>query len=600
MSLAAPENLLTAWSQLLFDSLAAAGVTRVVASPGSRSTPFVLAAAAHPRLTVLDVIDERSAAFFALGQARASGMPSVLLCTSGSAAAHYLPAVIEANESGVPLLIVTADRPAELLHVSANQTIDHRLLFEGYVRMVVDVGAPDAAPSALRGLRRLAAHAVALAQAPHPGVVHLNLRARKPLERAVATSPAALALDAQVRELMSRPIPLVAEGHLTPEDDAVTALARRCVEARRGLIVAGPAPAGQAGAREAVRALVEQTGFPLVAEAASQLRFAGAAQAAAPLIDTADWLFRLPAADGEWRPDLILQLGAPLTSGAWERWLDRHPDIERIVITPHGWQDPQNSASWIVHAEVGATCAALARAVARLRVERPPSSTEFSRALAAANAQVHAVLDSHSLGRDDALGEAAVARTVAEALPEGGWLVLGNSLPIRTVDAWCAGPLRDVRVLSQRGASGIDGLISGAAGTASVVDDPVILLVGDVSALHDIGGVALGKFARAPLVVVVVNNGGGRIFEQLPVAASASEDLLRHFTTPHAVDFNDVAALYGHAYQPVATRSALHTALRAALTRSRCTLIDAHVPPHDAAETQARVLATLATTRFDA
>ena len=367
MNVAAPENLLTVWSQLLFDSLAAAGLTQVIVSPGSRSTPFVLAAAAHPRLRLHDVIDERTAAFFALGQARVTAMPSLLLCTSGSAAAHYLPAVIEADESGVPLLIVTADRPIELLHVAANQTIDQRLLFEGYARMVVDVGAPDAAPSALRGLRRLAAQAVALARAPRPGVVHLNLRARKPLEPASATSPEARALEAQVRGLMSHPSARVSEGRLAPDDDAIATLAQRCVGVRRGLIVAGPAPARQALARDAVRALAEATGFPLLAEAASQLRFTGTSATAMPLIDGADWLYRLPAADRAWLPDLILQLGAPPTSGVWERWLDRHPDIERVVVSPTGWPDPHSSASDVVHADVRATCGALALAVARLR-----------------------------------------------------------------------------------------------------------------------------------------------------------------------------------------------------------------------------------------
>jgi 2-succinyl-5-enolpyruvyl-6-hydroxy-3-cyclohexene-1-carboxylate synthase len=348
-----------------------------------------------------------------------------------------------------------------------------------------------------------------------------------------------------------------------------------------------------------VRALTEETGFPLLAEAASQLRFTGTTSATAmPLIDGADWLYRLPAADREWLPDLILQLGAPPTSGVWERWLDRHPDIERVVVSPTGWPDPHSSASDVVHADVRATCEALALAVARSRAAGNAVTTDFAHTLAAANAQVREILDAHSRARDDALGEAGVARTVTQALPEGAWLVLGNSLPVRTVDAWCAGPLRDVRVLSQRGASGIDGLISGAAGAASVANAPVVLLVGDVSALHDIGGLALGKAVRTPLVVVVVNNDGGRIFEQLPVARGMSDDLLRHFTTPHGVDFEHAAGLYGHAFERVQTQSALDAALVAALARPGCTVIDAVVSPHGAAEEQARVLETLATARL--
>lgn len=593
MSAAAPDTLLTAWARLLFDSLAAAGVHDIIVSPGSRSTPFVLAAAAHPRLHVHDVIDERTAAFFALGQARVTDRPSALLCTSGSAAAHYLPAVIEADQAGVPLLVVTADRPTELLHVAANQTIDQRLLFEGYARRVVDVGAPDPAQAALRGLRRLAAQAVALTRAPLPGAVHLNLRARKPLEPVAPATADARALAGQVDALIATPITRVTEGVGALPPAALDALAHRCARARRGVIVAGPAPAHQANARSAVAQLARATGFALLAEAASQLRFTGADEpASAHLIDAGDWLYRLPAADRDWLPDLILQLGAPPTSGTWERLLDRHPRIERVVISPAGWPDPHNSALEVIHADIATTCAQLAAAVARLR-PAGAAADEFARTLVAANAKVRDVVEAQMKSTGDALTEGAVAQVTAACVPSGAWLAVGNSLPIRTVDAYCAGPLADIRVLSQRGASGIDGLISGAAGAASVAQRPVVLLVGDVSALHDIGGFALATAARVPLVIVVVNNDGGRIFEQLPVARVADAPTMRHFTTPHGRDFAAAAHMYGLAYVRAETRSALAAALARALGQTGCTLVEAVVPAHSAAEEQARVLAAL-------
>lgn len=595
MTAAPPENLLAAWSQLLFDSLAAAGVRDVIVSPGSRSTPFVLAAAADRRLRITDAIDERTAAFFALGQARVTGRPSVLLCTSGSAGAHYLPAVIEADQSGVPLLVITADRPVELLHVSANQTIDQRQLFEGYVRRVVDVGGPDPAPSALRGLRRLAAQSVALACAPQPGPVHLNLRARKPLEPVPATSAQALALEADVRALLAAPVPRVAEGRAVPDAAAIEALATRCLRARRGVIVAGPAPASQALAREAVARLSRATGFPLLAEAASQLRFTGEAPCApAARIDTMDWLYAMPEGDAAWLPDLVLQLGAPPTSGPWERLLDRHPGVARIVVSPAGWPDPHGTATDVVHADLSTTCDALADAIARLRPATEPVSDGFASALARADARVRGVIDAQAGAAGDALTEGAIARLVTGQLAAGSLLVLGNSLPVRTVDAYCPGPLADLRVLSQRGASGIDGLISGAAGAASVSDEPVVLLVGDVSALHDVGGLALCAQARGPLAIVVVNNDGGRIFEQLPVARLADALTMRHFTTPHGLDFAHAARLYRHRYALARTRAELATALDTALAARGCTLIEAVVPPDGAATEQARVLAALA------
>lgn len=596
MTAVAPENLLIAWAQLLFDSLAAAGVERVIVSPGSRSTPFVLAAARNPRLKLQSAIDERAAAYFALGQARATGQPSLLLCTSGTAGAHYLPAVIEADAAGVPLLVMTADRPTELLHVGANQTIDQRLLFEGYARRVVDLGAPDAALPALRGLRRLAAQAVALTRAPIPGAVHLNVRARKPLEPIAPESPAAQALDATIRELIDVPVPHVAEGRLTAASDAIDALAQQCVRAKRGVIVAGPAAVEQTRARQQVAELTAATGFPLLAEAASQLRFIGCTAVeyrGRAVVDAFDWLYQLPAGNAAWRPDLIIQLGAPPTSGSWERLLDKHPGIARVVISPWGWLDPHSTACNVIHADVGSTCAELARTIVRLRAAPATAVKAFADTLADANTQVMRIVDADVTASGDNLTEGAVAQLAAASLPSGAWLVLGNSLPIRAVDAYCPGPLNDVRVVSQRGVSGIDGLVAGAAGVASVADGPVVLLTGDVSFLHDIGALMLGSAARVPLIIVVVDNSGGRIFEQLPVARSSPEAVMRYFTTPHECDFAHAAQLFGHAFERVQTRAALSAALSAAYQRTGCTVIDAVVPPHGAAADSARIVAAL-------
>jgi 2-succinyl-5-enolpyruvyl-6-hydroxy-3-cyclohexene-1-carboxylate synthase len=587
---ATPENLLTLWAQLLFDGIAGAGVERIIVSPGSRSTPFVAAAVANAKLRLFNVIDERSAAFFALGQARATGRPSMLLCTSGTAGAHYLPAVLEADQSGVPLLVMTADRPWELVHVGANQTVDQRLFFEGYARRVVDLGAPDPALSALQALRRLAAQAVALTRAPAPGAVHLNVRARKPLEPVAAQSAAGTALEAAVRELCGRAVPVAVEGRSALAADDVQTLAGECVRAARGMIVAGPAAVAQAEAREAVVALQHATGFPLCAEAASQLRFGGS-EAGASGIDGFDWLYQLPHADRAWRPDLVIQPGAAPTSGAWERFLERHTAVRRIVIAEWGWPDPHNTAAAVVHADIATACRQLAEGV---QVLRPgPAETAFKRALVDANGDAQRVIGEAVDAAGDALSEGAVARTAIAALPARSWLVLGNSLPIRLVDGYCPGPRPELRVVSQRGVSGIDGLIAGAAGVASVADDPVLLLVGDVSFLHDIGSLALGHLARGPFVILVLNNGGGRIFEQLPIARTAGEDLMKHFATPQNCDFGHAAKLYGLGYARVDCRSELNAALNRALRSTGCTIVDVTVPPHNAAEESARIVTAL-------
>ena len=244
------------------------------------------------------------------------------------------------------------------------------MLFEGYARRVVDLGAPDAAPSALRGLRRLAAQSLALTRAPLPGVVHLNLRARKPLEPIAPESESARALDRAVRELIGIPVPRVVESASIPDAAEIDALAQLCIKTMRGVIVAGPAAADQSDARAAIASLVKATGFPLLAEAPSQVRFGGNPDSQ---IDAFDWLYQLPPADTQWRPDLVIQLGVPPTSGAWERFLDNNPGVHRVVIAPWGWPDPQSTAHTILHAPIATACGLLARTIPDLRSTAPPN-----------------------------------------------------------------------------------------------------------------------------------------------------------------------------------------------------------------------------------
>jgi len=262
-----PENLLSEWAALVFASFADAGVERVVVSPGSRSTPFVAGAIREPRLRLFDVIDERAAAFFALGQARVTGVPTLLLCTSGTAGAHYLPAIIEARHAGVPLLVLTADRPTEATACGAAQTIDQTKMFGEHVRRFFDLGMPDGDPSALRAVRRVALQAFVASQYPERGAVHVNARARKPLEPILASATAeGRAVAAAVRAVKDRPI-RVALASAQADAGALEIIAAELRAARRGLIVCGPLPARtDVGA---VEDLARRTGFPLLSESAS-------------------------------------------------------------------------------------------------------------------------------------------------------------------------------------------------------------------------------------------------------------------------------------------------------------------------------------------
>jgi 2-succinyl-5-enolpyruvyl-6-hydroxy-3-cyclohexene-1-carboxylate synthase len=658
------------WAELLLAGLRDAGADHLVVSPGSRSTPLVLAAA-RLGLPSHVLVDERVAAFFALGRARVTGRPSVLVCTSGTAGAHYLPAVVEAAMARIPLVVITADRPPELHDCAAPQTIDQIHLYGRFARGFCDLGVAEANIGALRAVRRRAAQMAALSRWPDPGPVHINAPARAPLEPAAEPGPDERRMIEMAAAVAAEPLARVAALRAAVADDAIAEVAAACAAARRGLLVAGPAPLARPGEREAVFSLARATGFPLLAEATSQLRWTG--QPVPPaLCDSFDMALRASHAGRpdpgapDLAPDLIVELGAPPTSAAWARHVARHRGCKRIVIAPHGWSDPPSGAALLVHGEVGETAGRVAAALpgsagpgewseawraadrrARAALERaideasragagatsadaakidraadlPPSSgsrsassgdrashlppSSGSRAASSGDRAADLPPSSGSRsassgdrGRDTSapMGEHAAVRAVVDALPDGALLVLGNSLPVRVADAACPASARRIDVLGQRGACGIDGLIAGAAGSASAAGRPTAVLLGDVSFAHDLGGLAAARAAGAPLAVVVIDNGGGRIFEQLPVASApgGAEALERYFLTPPGVDVASAAAAFGLPHRRALDVAALAGAVREALAAEGATVIHAPVAPHGAREVERAALVLLA------
>ncbi len=580
-----PENLQAEWARLLIGSFADAGVTDVVISPGSRSTPFVLAAAQHPKLRCFDLIDERSAAFFALGQARVTGRPALLLPTSGTAGANYLPAVVEAGASHTPLLVLTADRPVELAACGANQTIDQIRLYGDHAREFFDLGGAEASPQALRALRRTAAQAFFASRHPRPGAVHLNARIRKPLEPGEAVREAEQDLAAAVSELLERPVPSPRAPRWLPEAADVDHLARACARVERGLIVCGPAPLAQAGTRSLIAELGRRTGFPVLREAASQVRYCPELDAGVLTVDGFDALLANSGFRAGPTPELIVQIGRVPTSGRWSRYLDRCAGCAHWVIGTEGWQDAESTASDLLFADLDGSLARLTTRLAAL-----PRSRAWPERWRLGEEAVRRAVD-EELASSDALTEGGVARALVGALPAGSLLALGNSLPIREVDTYCPGSGVDLRVWSQRGASGIDGVVSGVLGAASVWRHRVGLLIGDVSFLHDLSGLGAARYVTVPMAIVVVPNRGGRIFEQLPLAAhpSAEGEVFEHWTTPHEIDLAPAAALHGLAHERVERPAELDSALAEAFGRPGVSVIEAVVPPHGAAEQNRRL-----------
>jgi 2-succinyl-5-enolpyruvyl-6-hydroxy-3-cyclohexene-1-carboxylate synthase len=559
----------TLWAELIATTLADAGALRCVISPGSRSTPLVAALAREPRLDLTTLIDERAAGFFALGAARATGAPVALVCTSGTAAAHYLPAIVEASLAGVPLVVLTADRPPELQDCGASQTIDQVKLYGDFVRAAIDLGPPGPGELALRAVRRKIAQAVTVASGPHPGPVHVQLPLRKPLEPAAPATDAERTLAALADRLAG---PLrIAPPRLAPDPAAIVELAAAIAAEPDGVIVAGALPAGFADARDAVLALARRAGYPIVAEAGSQLRF-GPRPDALVFVDHFDVI--PPAALPT--PRLVLQLGAEPVAAAWPGWLARLTDAgtARCVLSGPRWHDADASARAVVLGDVAAAVAALVDALPGApRTGEPAAAWRNAEARAARATQL--ALEGHPRS------EAAMLRAAIAAAPPGAAIQLGNSLPIRVVDQLpgqlAGGATRPV--LTQRGAAGIDGMIASAAG-ATWSGRPVLLVLGDVSFAHDLGGLLAARAARAPLAILVIDNRGGQIFAGLPIARAQHAlggAFERHWITAPDIDPAAVAAALGARATTAVSPAAAATAIAGALETPGVTVIHAPV-----------------------
>ena len=497
-------------------------------------------------------LDERSASFFALGMAKSNDRPVGLLCTSGTAAAEFHPAVIEAHHSSTPLLVLTADRPPELREVGANQAIDQARLYGGAVRWFFDPGVPDDEPGAARRWRRLAGRALAEAAGPPAGPVHVNLPFREPLTPPTGATPEPVSAAAE---------PLrVIYGQRLPDASIVRALAHQLTSARRPLVVAGEMRAG-AALRPPFALLLDRLDAPLLAEPTSQLRVSGQPG----LVEAYDALLR----DGEWadahRPDLVLRVGAPPTSKALNQFL-ASSGAEQLIVEPDGWRDPDQVASEFIRCEPGPLLTALSATVAGREDERGWQAAWCDAGRRAAAAV------SRALERGP-MHEGQVVGALADVLPPACQIVVGSSLPIRDVDTFWppAGP--DQRFLANRGASGIDGVVStGLGASAAAPEVSTVLLLGDLSLYHDMNGLwAVRRHGLRPLIVVLDNNGGG-IFNFLPQAEHVDvfEEL---FGTPLDLRMEDVARLYGLDYCPVGAPAELPGALRAALATGRATMV---------------------------
>ena len=525
------------------DELARCGMRQACTAPGSRSTPIVLSLVREPRIDCFSHIDERCGAFFALGAAKALGRPVAVTCTSGTAAANLAPAVIEAFQARVPLLVLTADRPPELREVGAGQTIDQLKLYGDAVKWFFEVGVHEATPAGLRFMRTLACRAYWTALAGPPGPVHLNFPFREPL---VPDGP--LPDDVSGR---GDGRPYVTFEDPTPGRPAGGAAERGPHPSGRIVIVAGR---HERDPEEAVRlaAYAAEAGIPLLADPLSGARRGEAA------IAHYDLLLRQPEfADGH-KPQFVIRVGDLPTSKPLRQWLAALDDVAQIAVDPDAvWHDPD----YVVGMRTGSV--PLPSSHLRTPPDWLPSWRSADRAVGEAIAS--------ALGTE--LSEPSVARELAAWLRPEATLFVASSMPIRDVEEFA--PVRDdgPRVLSNRGANGIDGTVSSAFGAAAADAGPVVLLVGDVALAHDIGGLLASRRLGLVLTIVLLNNDGGGIFHFLPVAGE-TDAFEQHVATPHGLDFSTAAALYGCGYERPEDVDQLRAAVETSLEAKTTTIIE--------------------------
>jgi 2-succinyl-5-enolpyruvyl-6-hydroxy-3-cyclohexene-1-carboxylate synthase len=551
---------LRAYVGAFVDEMALAGVTDVVICPGSRSTPLAIILREHPDIRVWTHLDERSAAFFALGMARARRRPAAVLCTSGTAAANFTPAVVEAHFGQAPLLVLTADRPEELRGVGALQTIDQVRMYGSHAKWCAEMLLPEETPVAVRHARSTASRAVATAMAAPMGPVHLNFPFREPL------IPAPPGLDAAAFE-NGRPQVSILQARQEPSASDIAFLADRLGPLTRGLIVCGPLD--EPAFPEAVMALAEQLRCPVLADALSQVRCGRHIDAR--VIDCFDAFLRDEQAIERLAPDYVIRFGATPVSKPLTQFLDRNSDALQIVVAGEGtWTDQGRSASQFVFADPSAFCEALLRAVPEAGDD--PETQSWLDCWQSFNKAASCVLGD-ALDNADQMTEPLVFRRLAELLPDDVIVFAGNSMPVRDLDSFFPASPRQIRFLGNRGASGIDGVVSTALGVAAVSGSPLVLVIGDISLYHDMNGLLAAQRHGLNATIIVLNNDGGGIFSFLP-QADKGDHFEELFGTPHGLDFRHTAALYGLDYSLTATPSDFDAAVAQSLEAEGVSLIE--------------------------
>ena len=499
----------------LVDEWLHCGVRHAVVSPGSRSTPIALEIANRQEIEMHIFHDERSAAFTALGIAKASGVPAILVCSSGTAAVEFHPAVVEAHHSETPILICTADRPAELQGVGAPQTIDQQNLYGVAIRKFVNAEVADDSES--HTWRHIARDLFATSLGDVQGPVHLNLRFREPLMGFATNLPPRSASDAVITKKVA-----------LPSSRSLRKL-NKALESEKGLIIAGP----ENYRVESILRLAENLGWPIVADPRSGTRVPNKL-----VVAGADAILRDEDFSKRLRPDVVLRFGTLPASKVVNSWLSGSGANQVVITTTPSLTDPDRQCSLHIVSDIDELCAGLVSVHSKEFV-RKRSLSWLDKWVAAEDSAQKAI--NAALADEPGLTEPGVARAIYALVPEASHLVVSSSMPIRDVE-WFGAPRNGLRVHANRGANGIDGVVSTAVGVALATRQPTTLLIGDIALLHDVNGLINLASRKIDLRIVVIDNNGGGIFSFLPQAQALDEAKFEKiFGTPHDANIKMLA-----------------------------------------------------------
>lgn len=525
-------NDMTYFLAAFVDELVKSGMENVVISPGSRSTPIALLMAEHPELNVTVLIDERSAAFFALGLAKTSNKPVAILCTSGTAATNYYPAIVEAYQSRLPLIVLTADRPHELRDVGAPQAIDQLKIYGDYVKWFVEMSLPQDTKAMVRYARTMAARAAGTALSAPGGPVHLNFPLREPL------IPDLDATDLWTKYMESTKSVLeVNVGAYSISEERASYFAKLLKERKKGIIVCGEMPQhkNSAFAKEVIN-LSELLQYPIFADPLSGVRTGPHSKDT--IIEGYDAFLRPDVVKEKLQPEVIIRFGAMPVSKFLMQYISRAGSALHIVVDGDGgWRDPTLQANYMVHAEEVAFC----ETVGKLLEQR--TTSEWLDTLKSLNDKTKAVL---STEQAESMFEGRIITELQALLPAQSAIFVGNSMPIRDLDTFLHNDDKKLNVLANRGANGIDGVVSTALG-ASTFYENLVLVIGDLSFYHDMNGLLAAKMQKLNVTIVLVNNNGGGIFSFLP-QSKVEKHFEALFGTPTHMDYEHAVKLYDGKY----------------------------------------------------